>query len=80
MQGKKNGVMLKNVTSRPTALVFETFRRSSSVTKIGSEAPVLVTASPRGKRFAPLCGARRPTADVINIPLNNHLPCQPVNA
>ena len=27
------------------------YRRSSSVTKIGSEEPILATASPRGKRL-----------------------------
>ena len=32
-----------------TAPVIERFRHSSSVTKIGSEAPILATASPRGK-------------------------------
>jgi hypothetical protein len=41
--------MLKLVLSLPTAFIFGTFRHPSSVTKIGSEEPILATASPRGK-------------------------------
>ena len=56
--------MLKLVLSLPTAFIFGTFRHPSSVTKIGSEEPILATASPPGEAFlrrvAALGGHRPP--------------------
>jgi hypothetical protein len=71
--GKEKRCNVEKCNISTNCLVFETFRRSSSVTKIGSEEPILVTASPRGKRLRPkgALGGQRPPP--VQSSLNNHL-------